>query len=162
MTLVIIVVIILALFGLAFVTKRRFGVLGLGLAAGAILAQSWGREVAHWLESSHVPVQPLSYFTAATVLLILLPPLLLLIGGPKYNERKYAIIGSACFALLGTMLLIGPLTTDLPMADNNIRSVLVFVARWQNVLIACGIALAIIDTLLAHGPKLPGRKHSKH
>lgn len=162
MTLVIIFAIALALFGLAFVTKRRFGVLGLGLAAGTILAQGWGREVAQWLQGSHVPVQPLSHFTAASVLLILLPPLLLLIGGPKYNERKYAIIGAVCFGLLGTMLLLGPLTTDLPTLDTNIRSVLVFIARWQNVLIAVGIALAIIDTLLTHGPKFPGRKHSKH
>ena len=162
MTLVIIVAIALALFGLAFVTKRRFGVLGLGLAAGAILAQSWSREAAHWLSDNHIPVQPLSHFTASTLLLILLPALLLLIGGPKYTERKYAIIGSACFALLGTMLLIGPLTTDLPTADSSIHVALVFIARWQNVLIAVGIALAIIDMLLAHGPKLPRRKHSKH
>lgn len=162
MTLVIIIAIALALFGLAFVTKRRFGVLGLGLSAGAILAQSWSREVARWLENGHIPVQPLSHFTASTLLLILLPALLLLIGGPKYTERKYAIIGSVCFALLGTMLLIAPLTTDLPTADRGVRSALDFIAKWQNVLIAGGIALAIVDTLLTHGPKLPGRKKSKH
>lgn len=162
MTLVIIIAIALALFGLAFVTRRRFGVLGLGLAAGAILAQNWSREVARWLEDGHIPIQPLSHFTAATLILILLPPLLLLISGPKYSERKYAIIGSICFALLGTMLLIGPLTTDLPTTDSSIRSALISVARWQNVLIAVGIALAIIDTLLMHAPKFPSRKHSKH
>lgn len=162
MTLVIIIAIVFALFGLAFVTKRRFGVLGLGLSAGAILAQSWSREVAHWLQSTNVPVAPLSYMTAATILLILLPALLLLIGGPKYTDRKFAIIGAVCFALLGTMLLIGPLTTDLPMTDNSIRSALNFIAKWQNVLVAGGIALAVADTLHANGPKFSGHKKSKH
>ena len=37
MTLIVILVIAIALFGLAFATKRRFGVLGLALAAGVLI-----------------------------------------------------------------------------------------------------------------------------
>jgi hypothetical protein len=162
MTLVIIVAIALALFSLAFITKRRFGVLGLGLAAGAVLAEEWSRDVGRFLEATDSPVEPLSVTTAATVILILVPALLLLIGGPKYAERRGALIGSLLFALLGTMLLIGPLTTDLPTMDGGVKPALDFVAKWQNLLIAGGIAIAIVDMLSAHGPKLSGRGKSKH
>ena len=41
MALVIILGIAVVLFILAFLTKRRFGVLGLGLAAGVVLSQLW-------------------------------------------------------------------------------------------------------------------------
>lgn len=162
MTLVILAAIALVLFILAFLTKRRFGVLGLGLAAGAVLSQAWGRELGFAMAANQIPVGPLSYTTAATVALILIPALLLLIAGPKYAKRGYAVIGAVLFALLGTLLLIAPLLMDLPTTDATIESVLDFVAKWQNVLIAGGIALAIVDTLHAQGAKFPGKKHSKH
>ena len=38
-------VILIALFGLAFLTKRRFGVLGLALAAGAMLSSLWAESL---------------------------------------------------------------------------------------------------------------------
>ena len=162
MTLVIIVAIALALFGLAFVTKRRFGVLGLGLAGGAVLSQSWGREIGQIFENQQLPVEPLSYFVAATVAPINIPPLLRLIAGPKYTDKKYALIGSICFALLGTLLLIGPLTMDLPPLSGEMKTSLDFIAQWENLLIACGIALAIVDMLHANSSKSHGKKFGKH
>lgn len=162
MTLVIIIGIFLALFALALVTKRRFGVLGLGLAAGAVLAQNWSREVGQVLEAQQIPVEPLSYWVAATIALIITPPLLLLIAGPVYTDRKYALAGAVCFALLGTLLLMGPITSDLPIIDGDVKSVFDFIASWQNLLIAGGLALAIIDMLLANGSKHHSKKSDKH
>ena len=40
-TLGVFVVLGLILFGLAFMTRRRFGVLGLALAAGSVLSSLW-------------------------------------------------------------------------------------------------------------------------
>jgi len=159
MTLVITIAIALVLFGLAFVTKRRFGVLGLGLAAGAVLAQSWSSDLARVLTAQHVPVDPLSAPAAATIVLTMVPALLLLIAGPKYTVRRYAFMGALLFAILGTSLLLGPLTTALPIMDGGVKPAFDLMAEWQNLLIASGIALAIVDMLHANSSKPHGKKH---
>lgn len=161
MTLVIIVGIALVLFGLAFGTKRRFGVLGLGLAAGVLLAQNAFGPVAEFFKDYVVPVGPLSYDTAAIVFLTLLPALLLLIGGPKYASKKAAILGSVAFALLGTLLILGPLTTELPTLEPAVKSTLDVIAQYQSVIVASAIIAAVIDTIMQHGSK-SGSKHSKY
>lgn len=161
MTLVIILVILCALFGLAFVTKRRFGVLGLALAAGVVLAQSASHYVGQFFEQQGLPVAPLSYGSAATVLLILLPALLLLMGGPVYRSKKSAFVGALGFALLGTFFLLGPLTTALPADNQTIRSALVVIAQWQNVIVVVALVLALLDTFMVHGAVARHHK-SKH
>jgi len=162
MTLVIILAIALVLFGLSFITKRRFGVLGLGLAAGALLAQSWSSDLAQILAVRQISFEPLSPSVTATVALTVIPALLLLIAGPKYADKRYAFIGSICFAILGTLLLLGPLTIDLLPLSGDMKSVLDFLAEWQDLLIAGGIVLAIVDMLHANGSKSHSKKSGKH
>lgn len=161
MTIVILIGIALALFALVFVTRRRFGVLGLGLTAGVILQQLLGATVADFLESQGLPIEPLSYATAAQIFLILLPPLILLAGGPKYHDSRGALVGSLAFSLLATLFILGPLTRDLPTLDEGVKVVLDFIAEWRNVLVAGGVIAAVIDMFLAHGPKLPHRSSGK-
>jgi len=161
MTLVIIIGLAIALFLLAFLTKRRFGVLGLGLAAGLVLAQLWSVDAALFLQSQNITLTPLTYGTAAQVALILLPALLLLCAGPKYHDKKGAMIGSLGFALLAVLFVIEPLSRDFAVAGDS-SPVLDFITRWQSALVAIGVALAVVDTLLAHGPKVGRKKHDKH
>ena len=161
MTLIVILVVAIALFGLAFATKRRFGVLGLGLAAGVVLAEAATSYVATFLEQQGVPVAPLSYKGTATILLILLPALILLAGGPTYASKKAAVVGALGFALLGTFFLLGPLTTALPTDDPAIRDVLIKVAQSQDAIVVVALILALIDTLMVHGGLVSHRK-SKH
>ncbi len=161
MVLVIIIGIAAALFLLAFVTKRRFGVLGLGLAAGVVLSQLWSVTLASVLQSQQLPVGPLSYSTLGQVAIILVPSLLLLIGGPKYRNNRGAIIGSLLYAAFAMLFIIAPITRDFAVAGDT-SPVFDFIAQWQNVLIALGVVLAIIDMLLAHGPKFPHRGKEKH
>ena len=162
MTLVIIVGIAIALFGLAYSTKRRFGVLGLGLAAGVLLAQNATSFVAGIFKSYDLPVEPLTYAVSATVTLTLLPALLLLVGGPSYISKRSAVIGATAFAVLGTLLILGPLTTALPTIDSGIKQMLDFIAQWQAAIIALAILAAVFDTILLHTGKSNARKHSKH
>lgn len=161
MALVIILGIAVVLFLLAFMTKRRFGVLGLGLAAGVVLSQLWAVTVAAVLESQKVPVDPLSYSTVGQVAIILIPSLLLLIGGPKYHDKKGALVGSLLYALFATLFIIAPITRDFAVAGDT-SPIFDFIAQWQNVLIALGVVLAIIDMMLAHGPKFPRHGKEKH
>lgn len=161
MVLVIIIGIAVALFLLAFVTKRRFGVLGLGLAAGVVLSQLWAVTLAAMLQGQGVPVSPLSYSTVAQLVIMLTPPLLLMIGGPWYHNLKGRLLGSLLFAVFATLFVVAPIMRDFVVAGDT-SPVFEFIAQWQNVLIALGVALAIIDMLLAHGPKFPKHGKDKH
>ena len=162
MTIVLLFVVLLALFSLAYVTKRRFGVLGLSLAAGVVIAQNASRPVAEYLEKQQFPVEPLTHISAAIILLTLTPALILLLGGPTYSRKKSALIGAAGFALLGTFFLIGPLTMSLPPAEASVRDVLMLVAEWESVIIVVALALALFDTFMVHGIASPKRRSRKH
>jgi len=160
MTLVVILVIALSLFAVAFLSKRRFGTLGLALAAGALLSTQLTRNVSLLLEQNNVPVQPLSFAAAASVGLILLPALVLLLSGPAYKSKMGAVIGSVAFALMATVLILGPLTTALPALEPIVWDALQFIAQYQSLLIAAAVIGAILDTWLTHNTK-SGRK-AKH
>ncbi len=149
MALMIIIVILLALFALAFLTKRRFGILGLGLAAGALLATQLTRSVSLLLDQNDIPVAPLTSLAVASMLLTLLPALVLLISGPKYSQRSHAIFGSLAFALMGTLLLLGPLTTSLPI-ELSLRGFFNEIAKYQSSILAVAISLAVVDVWLTH------------
>lgn len=159
MTLIVIAIIALVLFGLAFFTKRRFGVLGLALASGVVLAQNATKFLGDFFESQALPVAPLTYDSAATVVLIILPALVLLAGGPKYHTRQAAFVGALGFSLLGTFFLLGPLTTALPTTDMSIRNALIVVSQWQNVIVVVALLLALLDTFMVHGAV--GRRHHR-
>lgn len=150
------------LFALAFVTKRRFGVLGLGLSAGALLSGTWSPQVANFLESQHIQTSDFSVQIIAVCLLTLAPALLLLIGGPTYHKKMLALIGSLGFALLGILLVLGPIS-PLIDAPSNVQNVLELAAKYQPGLVALGVALAVVDMFLARSPGRFGRgRHTSH
>ena len=161
MELVIILGSAVTLFTIAFVTKRRFGVLGLGLAAGVVLSQLWAVSLSIFLKNQGVQVEPLSHLTVAQVLLTLLPALLLLTAGPKYHDKRGAFLGSLLFAVLAVLFTVSPITRDFSI-EGDTSPIFDFITQWQNVLVGVGVALAIADMLHAHGPKLPRRSKDKH
>jgi hypothetical protein len=161
MTLVILGIILFLLFGISFLSKRRFGTLGLGLAAGALLAQQLSRDVAVWLQQYDISIFDYTSVTLAAIILTLLPALVLLVSGPTYNSKKSAFVGSLAFGLMATMLLIGPISSGYPVTDLNTVSVFDFIASYENLLIASGVVLAVVDSWLTHNFKSVGKK-SKH
>lgn len=160
MALVVISVITIVLFTIAYITRRRFGVLGLSLAAGAVLAQYASGYVGGVLRTYNMTITGMSYEVFASVLLIMIPPLVLLAGGPTYHDKRAAIVGAIGFALLGLFFVIGPLSSVLP-ADNNatVRDTLVVMSRMQNLVIIAALVFALIDTFTIHGTI--GRRYHK-
>ncbi len=159
MTLVIIFTILLALFGLAFATKRRFGVLGLALAAGAVLAQYASSYVGDWLQQYELSLAGMSYDMTASVLLIMTPSLLLLAGGPTYRTHRAAIVGALGFALLGLFFVLGPISTVLPATNDLTHDALIVMARLQTYVIVAALVFALLDTFMIHGAA--GRRYHK-
>lgn len=161
MTLVIIAGLAICLFAAAYLTKRRFGVLGLGLAAGLVLSQELTRYVASFLQYGDFPVEPLKYTTAATIVLILTPVVALLFAGPRYYDKHKAIVSSLLFAVLATVILVGPLARDLPTTDATVEPAMSWLATHTSIIIVVGIIMALLDTLHMHTTKKEPKK-AKH
>lgn len=147
MTLIIVILLLVTMSALAFATRRRFGVLGLALCAGVLLSQLASGDVTNILRAGDVPVEPLSYQTAARVLLVIAPAMVLLFAGPRYTTKHAQIAGAIGFGVFATVLLLPPLTTDLPISDDTIRPVLTFIAANSNWIITAAIIAAISDML---------------
>ncbi len=161
MSLPILLVLAVFLFAVAYVTKRRFGVLGLGLIAGLVLSQQVSKEVANVLKYLDFPIGSLTFPIVASILLILAPALLMLLSGPKYSDKRLAVGGSILFAIFATVLLLGPLSISLVMSDRSLQPLLSSVALNSPAIISSGVVLAVIDTMYAHGKK-PVDKKGKH
>lgn len=146
-----------ALFAMSYVAKRRFGVLGLALAAGSILNTTWATSLTPWLQSQGVSIvaPPLSALVATV--LVLGPALLLLFGGPTYSSSPQRIIGSLAFAVLALMFLIQPIGVAL-IFDATSAGIYAAATESSNGIIAAGIVLALADLLMTRTPHRSGKK----
>lgn len=144
MTVIVSLVIALALFGLSFLSRRRFGVLGLALAAGALLASQMTKDLSRLISQYDIPVEPLSAISAASIFLTLLPALILLLGGPSYKKRKQAITGAIAFTVMAMLLILEPLTGSMS-PDRLMEPFVNWVSRYDSLLLAIGIGFAVMD-----------------
>lgn len=149
MTVIVSLIIALALFGISFLSRRRFGVLGLALTAGALLADYMTKDLSRLISENAIPVEPLSAISAASIFLTLLPAFVLLLSGPAYKKRKQAITGAMAFTAMAMLLILGPLTSSLP-PDRLMEPFLNWVATYNSLLLAIAIAVAITDTWMIH------------
>lgn len=157
MNVVIVFLIVLGvLFAISFATKRRFGVLGLALAAGAMLSNLWSQELTPFVEQTGVvsiSAPPLGSLVAAA--LILLPAVLLFFSGPTYKSGGHRVLGSLAFAVLALTLLLEPLGSALVLQDTG-KQVYDFFVQNRVFIVTAGLVFALFDIL---GTKTP--KHRK-
>lgn len=155
---VIFLMIVALLFAAVFLTRRRFGVLGLALAAGAMLSTLWVGDLTPLIASAGIVIikPPLESLVSAG--LILLPAVLLLFtGGSTYKSLLQRVIGAAAFATLAVALLLDPLGSALVIEGTG-KQVYDFFVRNQTLIVTAGLALAILDVLATKTPK-PTKDH---
>ena len=153
------IVLLAGLFALAYFTKRRFGILGLALCAGALLSTGWTSSLTPWLEQQGIVVvtPPLSSLVATT--LILGPALLLLFGGPIYSKIIPRIVGALLFAVVAFSFLLGPLGNAL-IFDPISAQIYATAVHFQNLIMVGGITAALADVLLTRSPRFGGHRSS--
>jgi len=153
MNIVIVVAAIIAvLFAMTYVTRRRFGVLGLGLCAGYLISEMWTGQVTPFVRGAGFDlfVPPLSSVVAAC--LVLLPAVLLLVNGPTYHSKTKRLIGAAIFALLATSFLLGPLGDALKL-DSTGKTIYRILVDNKTIIITAGIGYALYDVITLRTPK---------
>lgn len=154
-------VILVVLFVLAYITKRRFGVLGLALAAGALLSALWAEKLTLVIQEADVSVEKPPLATLVAAGLVLLPAVVLLASGPVYRESHERLIGALLFALLAVALLVEPLGSGLILTGQS-KEVYDFIVENRVYIVTGGLIAAIIDILFTRAPRFGGGKHSKH
>lgn len=155
--LVILALLATGLFICVYFTRRRLGVLGLSLAAGAMLSSLWVGDLTPIVAQAGIEIvrPPLSSVVATG--LTLLPAAILLFGGPVYRTTWQRIVGSLIFTMLAIVLLLDPLGAALVVDDSG-KPVFEFLQRNQNILITTGLLFAVLDLLTTRTPKHP-REH---
>ncbi len=149
-------VLAVALFAGAFLSRRRFGLLGLALTAGATLSTIWSHEAGVVVASTGlVPDGPLT--NAVTLsLIVLLPPVVLLFHGYSYKENAARVIGSLMFTLLALAFLVEPIGFALPL-EGAAAGFYRWLVDSKDIIISIGIVLAIVDLFFTK----PARNDSK-
>ena len=156
-TLVIFAIAFAFLFLLAFVTKRRCGVLGLALSAGALLSNYWTEAVKAFLETQGVVFDTPPLATVVALGLSLAPALLLLAGGPSYGSKVSRLFGSLLFGFAAFLFTL-PILTSMFIIDATAQPVVDFLTKYKSSLLAALLVYAVIDTLLAQSKHKSGKK----
>lgn len=156
---VVFIVVIVLLFALAYFTKRRFGVLGLALAAGSMLSELWAGQLTPVVRDAGLVVQSPPLITLVSVVLVLLPAVFLLFSGPSYHDTFKRVVGALLFAALAFALLIEPLGSALVLQDEG-RLIYEFFDDNRVYIVTVGLIIAVLDLLGAHTAK--PSKSAKH
>ena len=157
---IVFVVVLALLFGLAYFTKRKFGALGLALAAGSILSELWADKLTPLVAEAGLSVARPPLITIVSVALVLLPAIVLLFSGPSYREAPLRLVGATLFAALAFALLIEPLGSALVLQGQG-KVIYDFFAENQVYIVTIGLILAVLDLVATHtGRRYP--RSSKH
>ncbi len=148
-----------ALFVLAFVTKRRFGVLGLALCAGSLLSSTWASSLTPLIQQQGITLLSPPLSSVVAISLTLLPALLLMFGGPTYNTKFSRFLGSLLFVLLAFVFFSESLASAL-IFDTWSQNIYNTLQAMSNIIIIAGVTAAVVDLLLTRSPK--GKHRSEH
>jgi len=149
---IIFLILIGALFATAYFTKRRFGVLGLALAAGAMLSTLWVGNLTPIIANAGIILVKPPLESVVGAALILLPAVLLLSSGPTYKSFSQRLVGSFAFAILAIALLLQPLGSAL-VIDGVGQSVYTFFLNNRAIIVTVCLALAVLDLLVTKNSK---------
>lgn len=148
------------LFTLAFISKRRFGLLGLALTAGATLSTIWSYDAG--LVISSLGILPEGVITQAVTqsLVVLLPAILLLFHGYAYKKIPGRIVGSLLFTVLALAFLAEPISYALPLDGIN-GQVYATIRNYKDVIISAGVVLSVVDLFFTKPVHLAEKEKKK-
>lgn len=133
----------------AFISKRRFGILALAMAAGYIIATYEAQHVASILRNYDVSFGAMSMTTVVTMIIIILPSVLLFFGGPTYASKRNRIMGSIAYGVTALFFCLGSLEHSLVLMGQE-KIVYSYIQDYREQGIVLLLILAIVDTFFIH------------
>lgn len=151
----------IVLFGCSFVSKRRFGLLGLALTAGATLSTIWNHEAGLVLSGlGLLPEGPLANAITLSVV-VLLPAVLLLFHGYSYKNIAGRLVGSLLFTLLALAFLVEPIGYALVLEGVG-ADIYNAISGNKELIISVGVVLAVFDLFMTKPAALAAKGKKKH
>lgn len=144
-------VLLVALFAIFFLLKRRIGVSLLAAIAGVSVYDMFGKEVSKFLAQAihHAPKDLIS--AAIFFAFVLIFPLVIYFRSSKGGLfGVFRIVAAALFATIITSICASRVVTYFP-ADTISNQVIQFIEQFKGLILACSIAAAYIDILLYRG-----------
>lgn len=151
----------LGLFFGAFISKRRFGLLGLALTAGATLGTIWSYNAGLVVAATGVVPDGVITQAVAQSLVVLLPAILLLFHGYSYKGIVGRLVGAVLFTVLALAFLVEPLSYALPL-DGSGGVVYSTIRQYKDIIISAGVILAVIDLFFTKPAHLAEKSKKKH
>lgn len=155
---ILICLVAIVLFVAAFVTKRRFGVLGLALAAGYVLSQLWREQIPQLVDMVGVESDAISPVTLATLSVIVLPSAVLFFGGPVCRTKRGRLVGSLLYAVLAVVFSLEALEHTLVLMGPG-KHVFDMLVEFRPYILTLALVLSVVDVMHAH--TTVGEKHDK-
>ena len=158
---IILVGVALGLFFGAFISKRRFGLLGLALTAGATLSTIWSYNAGLVVAATGVVPDGVITQAVAQSLVVLLPAILLLFHGYSYKGVVSRVVGALLFTVLALAFLVEPLSYALPL-DGSGGVVYSTIRQYKDIIISAGVIIAVIDLFFTKPAHFAEKSHKKH
>jgi len=149
----------LLLFFGSFLSKRRFGLLGLALTAGATLSTIWSYDAGLVVSSTGLVPSGTMTQAVAQSLVVLIPAIVLLFHGYKYKALYSRIIGSLLFTILALAFLLEPIGFALPL-EGDLAYWYKQALEYKETVISIGVILAVTDLFFTK-PVHVAEKNSK-
>lgn len=149
--LIVLAIYFIALFLVAWLSRRSMGVPTLTLAAGALLASIWTDSLTPIVAETGIIIVRPPLTSIVSIALTLLPALLVMIRMPKVSSHYHSIFGSIVFAVLGVMLTYGAFSNAVVLDEASKQYALEFV-KYQNIIITVCVGYALLEVLVYRKP----------
>lgn len=149
--------IVIVVFGLAFLSGRRYGALALSLAAGSVLSNIWSDELSILLQNYNIGLPFLPSGALAVGSLLLLPLAVMFLNGPKYTGKLGRVFSALAIGVLTAAFLVQPLGKHMALEADALNVYQVLASFWQYI-VTVGLLLGLFDLLSVHGSKTLGPK----
>lgn len=148
----------LGLFVVSFVSKRRFGLLGLGLSAGAILSPLWSDTAGLLISATGLVPEGPATTGLSIALVMLVPSIVLLFQGYKYKSIFGRIVGSLLYVVLAFAFLSPAIGSTFTL-DGPFVQAQSWLASHKDMIIGVGIGVAVLDILVSRPAHKEDKKH---
>jgi len=155
---VVLFALIVALFLGAFFSKRRLGVLGLGLTAGAVISPLWSEDAGYIVSLSGLVDEGPLVNAIAVSALILIPAVLFMFHGYTYKHIIGRVLGSLIFTLFAAALLVGPIGSIITLSG-PVGDIYQWITSNKEYIISAGVIIIVTDFLFAKTVQKSDKKH---
>lgn len=155
--LIICIIIVAVIFVLSYATKRRFGLLGLALAAGSILSNVWAYEAGLIAGALGFPLSPLTS-TIILAIITLLPACLLLSRAKTYKTGLGRLVGAALFTVVAAAFLVEPFSRIF-ILKGSAGQFYQQLLGYKDLIIGVGLIVAVLDLFFAKKAESSEKKH---